>query len=301
MKTCKNIVAIAGGMGNQMFHYALSLALENKTIRNDYLTKIGFSNYGSVLSVFSNVKLKRNTGSNFLIWFIRKCIVFTQKKNFYGIALFLLNCIRFLGININTDYAINKKIKHTKKPAINLYFGRFQSEKYFTEKEKFVRNIFDFDETKLSEKTQETVKRIKNENSVSVHIRRGDFLKPANIIAFGNICTLEYYQNAITHIIKNVENPVFYIFSDDIAWVKENLELPRAFYVNWNTGTYSWEDMYLMSQCKHNIVANSTFSWWGAWLNNYQNKIVIRPPKYVNNDDTLSDFYPASWLKISNK
>jgi hypothetical protein len=121
-------------------------------------------------------------------------------------------------------------------------------------------------------------------------------LNKRNFDIFNNICTLDYYNKAINYILNAVENPVFYIFSDDIIWAKENLKLSNAFFVNWNLDVQSWEDMFLTSLCKHNIIANSTFSWWGAWLNENKNKIVLCPPKYTN--IYTEEFFPDTWHKI---
>jgi len=158
-------------------------------------------------------------------------------------------------------------------------------------------NAFRFDPAKVSAKTRETADEIVRENSISVHIRRGDYLKPVHQASFGNICTPEYYRTAIRTICKRVEKPVFYIFSDDIPWAKANLG-STAHYIDWNTNENAWEDLYLMSLCKHNIIANSTFSWWGAWLNRNPDKLVLCPPKYTHFDDS-NDFYPEKWIRIS--
>lgn len=86
-------------------------------------------------------------------------------------------------------------------------------------------------------------------------------------------------------------------FSDDIAWVKENLPLPKAFFIDWNKGTESWQDMMLMSRCRHHIICNSTFSWWGAWLNPRENKTVIMPERWFRHCET-PDICPDKWIKV---
>lgn len=119
----------------------------------------------------------------------------------------------------------------------------------------------------MSEKNQSLLKDIQNSNSVGVHIRRGDYMTKQNLVIFGNICTQKYYHDAIRIITEKVNDAVFYVFSDDISWVQTHLDIPNAVYVNWNTGESSIYDMYLMSSCKYNIIANSTFSYWAARLN----------------------------------
>ena len=287
-------------MGNQMFHYALSLAIENegKVEQNDYLAS-KHSNYGPSLFSAFGIKIENQYFTNIFIRFARKCVMFSLKKHYLLITIPLINLMEFLGIRITTDY--NIKIIENKlfKPLINIYCGRFQSEKYFANHEADVRKAFTFDINKSSKQTQQAVECISKENSVSIHIRRGDYLDKTNKSIFENICTLNYYNQAIQYIIEHFEQPVFYIFSDDILWVKEQLSLPNAFFVDWNSGKQSWEDMFLMSLCKHNIVANSTFSWWGAWLNQNKDKVVLCPTKYTNiYDDT--DFFPKEWHRINS-
>ena len=134
-------------------------------------------------------------------------------------------------------------------------------------------------------------------NSISIHIRRGDYLHPKFNHLYGNICTIEYYKEAITILQQKYANLHFYIFSDDISWVKENLPIVPSTYIDWNKKEDSWQDMYLMSQCKHNIIANSSFSWWGAWLNNNPNKTVICPSRFMNLNQQ-SDIVPEDWIQI---
>jgi hypothetical protein len=136
---------------------------------------------------------------------------------------------------------------------------------------------------------------IEETNSVSIHIRRGDFLLEEE--KFGNICTPQYYGKAITEIGRRVETPVFFFFSDDMKWVRENMRIPHPYYIDWNRGKDSWQDMFLMSKCKHHIIANSTFSWWGAWLNPSPQKVVVTPGRFLNNMDT-PDLIPDSWVKV---
>ena len=104
-------------------------------------------------------------------------------------------------------------------------------------------------------------------------------------------------KNAIAEMSRRVASPSYYIFSDDIAWVKENLPLQNAVYIDWNTDEDSWQDMMLMSHCKHHIICNSTFSWWGAWLNPRENKTVIMPERWFRHCET-PDICPDKWIKV---
>lgn len=148
---------------------------------------------------------------------------------------------------------------------------------------------------KLNERTRQIAKNINQENTVSVHVRRGDYQSPAFIDTLGKCCDIGYYIRAIDYMKKQVDSPRFVVFSDDMEWAKSNLPLNNAIYVVHNTGADSWQDMYLMSLCKHNIIANSSFSWWGAWLNENEKKIVIAP-EYWWGDWKCKDVVPDSWM-----
>lgn len=173
------------------------------------------------------------------------------------------------------------------------YEGFWQSEKYFLPVEQDVRKSFSFNMDLLNKGTQTVAKEISWKESVSVHIRRGDYINSSN---FG-VCSIDYYKLAMSFISEKISDPIFVFFSDDIDWVKENIPCPNAIYVSCNHGIDSWQDMYLMTQCKHNIIANSSFSWWGAWLNNNSNKIVIAPAKWFNYSPNY-DILPKEWITL---
>ena len=134
-------------------------------------------------------------------------------------------------------------------------------------------------------------------NSVALHVRRGDYI--GNKLYQG-ICDLDYYHAAIEKMCTYVTPSVFCVFSNDIGWCREHLEQyikAPVVYVTWNTGAESYRDMQLMSCCAHNIIANSSFSWWGAWLNQNSSKVVIAPKRWLNMEEC--DFtLPDSWIKI---
>lgn len=138
--------------------------------------------------------------------------------------------------------------------------------------------------------------------SVSVHIRRGDYLNNANAGIFWHP-DVEWYRKAMFEMEQQVQNPTYYFFSDDIAWAQEQFaDIKNAVFVDINHGAEAYNDMRLMAQCKHNIIANSTFSWWGAWLNKNPNKVVIAPGKYYNDDTSnercLSQMIPTTWIIV---
>ncbi|MCK4744844.1 alpha-1,2-fucosyltransferase, partial [Candidatus Parcubacteria bacterium] len=179
----------------------------------------------------------------------------------------------------------------------NIYLdGYWQSEKYFKNIENSIRKEFTL-KNDLQLKAKKLLRKIKNTESISIHIRRNDYIshKPAN--QYHGVCHLSYYKKAINVIIKKIDDPHFFVFSDDIDWCKKNLKIkfPTIFV----EGNKDYEDLILMSKCKHNIIANSTFSWWGAWLNNNPNKIVIAPKKWFRKKSiNTKDLIPKTWIKI---
>lgn len=184
-----------------------------------------------------------------------------------------------------------------------IYFkGFYQSERFFEDVADDVRRAFTFDVQLASAPTRELLQRIDADpQSVSLHVRRGDYTNPSVWRTTGSVCAEPYYSDAIALVEKMLKEkgttPHFYVFSDDIAWVKQNLPLTDATYVDWNHGADSWQDMLLMSHCHHNVVCNSTFSWWGAWLNAHADKIVVAPSRWSAVSD-MPYVCPASWTLL---
>jgi len=144
-------------------------------------------------------------------------------------------------------------------------------------------------------KNIQTIARMKEEISVSIHIRRGDYLDPENTAMFGGICTEDYYEAAIRYVLTKHPDAHFYIFSDDSAYVREKYSGPAYTIVDWNVGENSFYDILLMSSCKHNICANSTFSFWGARLNANPDKIMVRPAKHKNSQQIIPEVMHELW------
>lgn len=187
-------------------------------------------------------------------------------------------------------------------PDIVMMHGYFQNEKFFKKYAADIRNLFAF-QGDLPIKTEKLKKEIESRNAVSIHIRRTDYIDKGY-----HLISDSYYKRAMKYIARNIDNPHFYIFSDDIDWVENNMDFnyPHTF-VKINRGRDSYLDMYLMSLCKHNIIANSTFSWWGAWLNKNPEKIVIAPDvwgfstdPYEKTQKLVNEIVPKEWIIISN-
>lgn len=264
------IVLFKGGLGNQLFQYVFY----NYLIKNNFKKIYGFYDKKSMIHngfeldyCFSNISLPKNS-------FISDFIVYIYKaKN------------KLIGLN-----KIDKKDNYNKEKII--FDGYWQSLSFFSPD---IINNLSFN-SNLTQENFGVLTILKSRNSISVHIRRGDYLNFQSV--YGNICTKEYYSKAMELMKQKVPDSLFVFFSDDMYWVKQNFNKDDAIYVDWNTGRDSYVDMYLMSNCKHNIIANSTFSWWGAYLNRSDKKIVISPAKWFNTEINDIDIIPDNWIKI---
>ncbi len=187
-------------------------------------------------------------------------------------------------------------IKHV--PNDCYLVGYWQSEKYFSESASQIRADFTFRQS-LEDQNEKLTQQIISVNAVSLHVRRGDYATNPQTTATHGLCTLDYYRHSIQYVAERVQQPNFFIFSDDIAWVRDNLNFPhQSQYVDCNQGKESYNDMRLMSMCNHHIIANSSFSWWGAWLNPKRDKIVVAPKNWFANQTDASDLLPQSWVKL---
>ena len=188
---------------------------------------------------------------------------------------------------------VEKAFTYDEIPNVEAIDGYFQSEKYFVNHRTGILDLFEMP-FKIKDYIDKKYKKLLEGNTCSIHIRRGDYLKNPQ---YHPIQDLSYYEKAISKISKNNENVKFLVFSDDINWCKEKLKNINLTFIE-NEKDYI--DLYLMSLCKNNIIANSTFSWWSAWLNKNKNKIVIAPSKWFGPAANLDskDIVPESWEKI---
>jgi hypothetical protein len=180
--------------------------------------------------------------------------------------------------------------------------GYWQTEKYFTSIEEIVRKELTL-KVPLSLTSLELLEQMKATNSVSLHVRRGLYVSHPVFSAQHGSCSSDYYDPAIDHMSAQVKDPHFFIFSDDKEWAKENIR-PNypCTYIEHTTAATDYEDIILMSNCKHHILANSTFSWWGAWLNTSKEKIVIGPKEWFRGAKakkyTTVDLLPPTWIRL---
>jgi hypothetical protein len=175
--------------------------------------------------------------------------------------------------------------------------GYWQSYRYFQAYQNQIKKDFEF--LNLPNKTnQALLKKIHTTESVAVHVRRGDYANHSATNAYHGLTPKSYYQQAYKLIAKKITHPTFYFFSDDPEWVRNHLQIKaKAYYIGHNQEC-PHEDLRLMSACKHQIIANSSFSWWGAWLNQNPRKIVINPKKWNNVIRSTADLIPKSWIKL---
>lgn len=273
-----NIVNIVGGLGNQMFGYAFFLSVKKRYPYALNLLNIEFTvNRHNGLELFRVFKIND-------IWrhSISKCL---DHQMVY----------RILSINkIIQKNALEYEPELIENRCGNSFFyGYWQTEQYFKDIANIVKKKFTFRERIINKRNLLLANELRNKESISVHIRRGDYLNEDGWDISGS----NYYIDAISYINNTVKNPHFYFFSDDIEWCKSRFTESNYHFIDWNTKKDSWQDMYLMSKCKHNIIANSSFSWWGAYLNSNHNKLVLTPSIWFPNTQS-SDIIPSNWIKV---
>lgn len=295
-----NKVKIYGGLGNQMFQYALCVALNTKGIKS----RISFSDFlyqyhHNGFNLSRAFKLKFPLPFTVLNLFLTECEFIYKNKyvNYIGSRI-----IQFYHKKFYNTYCEEKEFIYDHKvfeQRSRFIVGIWQVESYFKNIKSQIEKEFVFREP-TDTKNLNLIKNIKKCESVSIHIRKGDYETRHWKNLLGFLDNTKYYNNAMSYVNKNIESPHFFIFSDDIKWAKNNFQLSNCTYIDHNKGKQSYIDMYLMSCCKHNIIINSTFSWWGAWLNKNENKIVIMPDKWINIDYTPVGIFPQDWIKISD-
>lgn len=262
-------VRACGGLGNQMFQFAFVRYLElmNKDV------KLNISDF-KIHSHHQGFELKKvfgideNYNENECTFAIRRNSVF------FRAAQKLLNAVL---IREGNEYYEHPEASFVEKKMFqsDLYFlGFWQDERYVSAVSEQLQKDFTF--VDISSGNQRFINRMGVE-TVSLHIRRGDYVRNPSL---GTVCDKEYYRRAICYMKEKLASPLFVVFSDEIEWCRSELAGIHAEFADWNVGSDSWADMQLMSKCSHNIIANSTFSWWGAWLNKNPEKIVLCPERW---------------------
>ena len=289
------IVKYIGGLGNQMFIYAFSVALR-ETFKQEifvdthYYQSRSFHNGLEIERIFG-VKLKeaRLWDKLRLSWYFPN----------YWIDFHLLKYLPKRKGTVKELYGGKVNLCLLSDASDKLYDGFWQSYEYFDRYKKVIQDELTFPEIRPNDAKNFRLSKDLKEDTVSVgiHIRRGDYLKNWK---YRGLCGVEYYRNAIAYIKGKVENPRFYLFSDDIPWVEEHiypsLEGFEVTVINWNHKENSFKDMQLMSMCKNLIIANSSFSWWAAYLAK-EIQIVVAPEKWINSPQKFV-IQCADWVKF---
>lgn len=287
------IVKLSGGLGNQLFQYAAAKRLAS--IHNTEL-KLDITEFGSdKLRSFEldHFNIQQNFADD------KDMRMFRERNKFKKIKLFISNYF-----NKNKMIFVEERHFYFMDSILNspdnVYLdGYWQSEKYFADITNIIRSDFTIKKP-LEGINLEMAKKIKSVSSaISLHVRRGDYVSNLETNKYHGTCGLDYYHHAVSLLREKYDGAHFFVFSDDSQWVKQNLKLSAPVTFVHNSAETAYEDMRLMSMCKHNIIANSSFSWWGAWLNDNPDKMVVAPRKWFNKREiNTDDLIPDSWVKI---
>ena len=307
---------VEGRLGNQMFQYAMMRSYQEKNKIDDKINfnfsllkregkvEDGFCNQLTFFNLdYNKVVFEKKISLNFIqrILFFNYCIhhkllkliskknCFEIKKQKYELKIKKKNNKYGLYLYNYGYYNFDNNCKYKNR----LFFGYNESYKYFDNIKEILYKEFTPKYDKL-DKNKKMYDEIEKTESVCISIRRGDFFDNA----FVNdclVCTEKYFYNAIEKIKEKVHNPKFVVFSDDIKWIKENMNFPEG--TIYETGDDPiWEKLRLMYSCKHFIISNSTFSWWAQYLSRNETKIVVAPEKWRNFNITSKEIYMPNWI-----
>jgi hypothetical protein len=293
---------VIGGLGNQLFQYAYGYALSKRLNTALLLDTSDFDRYDLRTFKLDNFKLTYKIATPEDI---------ERIKNPNAINKALRN-LKTRGIEAHFAQRVVEEKQFEFDPNYlhlpdNTYVkGYWQTPKYFADYEKQIKKMFRVKTEPQDDANKKMLDQIISENSICIHIRRGDYVTNTHTNKFHGTCSEDYYQKAIDTLLKVVQNPVFFIFSDDIPWARENIAKlvgkHEVVCADQNDANTDYEDLRLMYNCKHFIIANSTFSWWGAWLASNKEKIVIAPEPWFGGEQNKSadDLVPQEWIKINN-
>lgn len=268
------VLFFGGGLGNQIFDYAFYLYVQEKCPNE------------KIWGLYNKHKLSEHYGLEIDKWFK----VQLPRENIWASALtgvlFLLK--KAFGFTKYLD--LNQRIWENERAIV---FNAFKYDKRYTPN---TPNWLEWkiDEKRLSEQNKKVLQKIRCSNSWFIHVRRGDFLSEKYKKYYDGCCSLSYYKEAINEVLIKEKELTFFGFSDDIQWAKENLPNVNIHFIDWNQGENSPLDMFLMSNCKGAIIANSTFSYWGAYLG--YKKTVYYPQKWININPP--SIFPNEWIGI---
>ena len=296
------IVRLRGGLGNQLFQYAAGkalaehhrteLALDLYTYSKHPYRKFELSKFNIDAREATRSEVHQFTGNNPVVRYLNK----------------LENYFRCPNVFAQPHYHFFEDFLSL--PPDLYLSGYWQSEKYFSSVTSIIAKQLTPKEP-LDAINSSLQNKIQSQNSVSLHVRRGDYASATTYSSFFGLLPKEYYEKAIAKMSHEVDNPIFYFFSDDPEWFRKTFAGLNGEFIDHNRSEDGYKDLLLMSSCRHNIIANSTFSWWGAWLNSHENKKVIAPhqwfrtnyltkkePVYASRFYNTKDLIPDSWIKL---
>ena len=280
-----------GGLGNQLFQYAAARSLAHRLntdlvmdtywfkhpVRGETVRPLELTNYRVKLRV-ANIDEQRR-------WKLFR----TRWARFLG-PLMPMQFVNEQGFAYNDSFG---------RTADDSYLvGAWQSERYFRD----IREVLLGELTPIqppSVRDYELIQAMQTSDAICVHVRRGDYVSSNSASAYHGVCSLDYYERAVKYVASRVRTPSLFIFSDDPDWTREHLrtEYP-SHYVTHNSSADAFQDLRLMSHCKHHVIANSSFSWWGAWLSNSDEQIVIAPAKWFSVNRPTPDLLPPQWKRF---
>lgn len=298
------IIKMYGGLGNQLFKYAAAKSIsldfsQQLQIDKTYfqMDKFPCKHYG----FYYPFKLsKYNIPLSYCSKYISKLIEIIRKKRIYKLS----NVANILGLNkifpyyqyqpVTNDFPINRRV--IKNSKLTILDGSWVSFKFFRHNYHLFKNEFTL-KNELNPLNKNILKKIKNSESVSIHFRLNDYIEKFSSIY--SVLPINYYKRSIDFILKRKMTANFFIFSDNIEWVRKNINFKDNNIIYIDNDGPDHEHLFLMSRCRHNIISNSTFSWWGAWMNDNPDKIVISPARWTNPEYfPLEERIPDSWISL---
>jgi hypothetical protein len=280
-----------GGLGNQLFQYATArrLALRNQcslVVDHHWFIKPRADVTPRQLELNRYpVEMRLASPADLLFWTPMR----SRFGNYLG-PLLPMKLVREQGACANDSVLSG---------SANTYLsGYWQSEKYFADIwEQLVSDLTPI--AQPSSEDSRLIEEMRDVQSVSVHVRRGDYITLKSAAAYHGTCSVEYYRQAVSYIAERVQSCALYVFSDDPDWTRANLQFPfKTTYVIHNSPDNAVDDLRLMSHCKHHVIANSSFSWWGAWLAKRSGQIVVAPGKWLQVDRPAPDLCPSDWVRL---
>ena len=282
-----------GGFGNQLFQYAFGLSFKNTISEDVYFDISYFEKAPQYLVSFNKLNVRYNVASKQQL---KQICIFKHNQAPHSFSHRVFVAAETL---LNRKYFFTRQCGHINLDSLRKYNyldGYWQSYKFFDNLKSQLRQEF-LPKEGLSENAILDIESVKNKNSVCVGLRLGDYSKESKYY----IPTKSYYKKAIEYLLEKVDNPVFIVFSDEIEKAKVFFDFlgdfPNCQFIFRTSSLHNYEELWVMTACKHAIIPNSTFHWWAAWLKDDPNSIIVAPPRWFNKDDNI-DLIPQSWIRI---